>query len=67
MKKKEEISKNNKKIWEEFVKNPKDMAKLITALRSVGQEDAAKVLSEEILSAHLLKRFAEGRVDGEAS
>ena len=47
--------------------NPEDMAKLITALRSVGQEDAAKMLSEEILSAHLLKRFAEGRVDGKAS
>ena len=47
--------------------NPEDMAKLVTALRSVGQEEAAKALSEEILCAHLLSRFAEGRLDGKAS
>ena len=47
--------------------NPEDMSKLVTALRSVGQEDAAKALSEEILCAHLLSRFAEGHVDGKAS
>ena len=47
--------------------NPKDMAKLVTALRSIGQEDVAKALSKEILRAHLLSRFAVGRVDGTAS
>ncbi|MDA0845057.1 MAG: hypothetical protein O3C44_03885 [Proteobacteria bacterium] len=47
--------------------NPKDMAKLVTALRSIGQEDVAKELSKEILRAHLLSRFAVGRVDGTAS
>ena len=47
--------------------NPEDMAKLVAALRSVGQEDAAKALSEEILCAHLLSRFAGGRQDGKAS
>ena len=47
--------------------NPKDMAKLVTALRSIGQEDVAKALSKEILRAHLLSRFAVGLVDGTAS
>ena len=47
--------------------NPEDMAKLVTALRSVGQEDAAKALGEEILCAHLLSRFAGGRQDGKSS
>ena len=47
--------------------NPEDMAKVVTALRSVGQEDAAKALSEEILCAHLLSRFAGGRQDDKSS
>jgi hypothetical protein len=47
--------------------NPKDMAKLVIALRSIGQEDVAKALSKEILRAHLLSRFAVGLVDGTAS
>ena len=47
--------------------NPEDMSKLVTALRSIGQEDVAKVLSKEILCAHLLSSFARGRVDGKAS
>lgn len=47
--------------------NPEDLAKLVTALRNIGQEDVAKALSKEILRAHLLIRFAEGVVDGTAS
>ena len=47
--------------------NPEDLAKLVTALRSIGQEDVAKALSNEILRAHLLSRFASGIVDGTAS
>ena len=46
--------------------NPEDLAKLVTALRSIGQEDVAKELSNEILRAHLLIRFASGIVDGTA-
>ena len=47
--------------------NPEDLAKLIIALRNIGQEDVAKALSKEILRAHLLIRFAKGIVDGSAS
>jgi hypothetical protein len=47
--------------------NPEDLAKLVTALRNIGQEDVAKALSKEILRAHLLIRFAAGIVDGTAS
>jgi hypothetical protein len=47
--------------------NPEDLAKLVTALRNIGQEDVAKALSKEILRAHLLIRFAAGVVDGTAS
>ena len=47
--------------------NPEDLAKLVTALRNLGQEDVAKALSKEILRAHLLIRFAAGIVDGTAS
>nr|ADI19021.1 hypothetical protein [uncultured alpha proteobacterium HF0070_05I22] len=47
--------------------NPEDLAKLITALRNIGQEDVAKALGEEVLSAHLLIRFNAGIVDGTAS
>ena len=47
--------------------NPEDLAKLITALRNIGQEDVAKALGEEVLSAHLLVRFNAGIVDGTAS
>ena len=47
--------------------NPEDLAKLVTALRSIGQEDVAKALGNEILRAHLLIRFAAGIVDGRAS
>ncbi len=47
--------------------NPEDLAKLVTALRNIGQEDVAKALSKEILRAHLLIRFATGIVDGSAS
>jgi hypothetical protein len=47
--------------------NPEDLAKLVTALRSIGQEETAKALSEEILRAHLLSRFAGDRVNGKAS
>ena len=47
--------------------NPEDLAKLVTALRSIGQEETAKALSEEILRAHLLSHFAGDRVDGKAS
>ena len=43
--------------------NPEDLAKLVTALRSIGQEDVSKDLSKEILRAHLLSRFAKGIVD----
>ena len=47
--------------------NPEDLAKLVTALRNIGQEDVAKALSKEILRAHLLIRFAAGILDGTAS
>ena len=47
--------------------NPEDIAKLVTALCNIGQEDVAEALSKEVLSAHLLSRFAAGRVDGKAS
>ena len=47
--------------------NPEDLAKLVTALRSIGQEETAKALSEEILRAHLLSRFVGDRVNGRAS
>jgi hypothetical protein len=47
--------------------NPEDLAKLVTALRNIGQEDVAKALSKEILRAHLLIQFAAGIVDGTAS
>ena len=47
--------------------NPEDVAKLVTALRKIGQEDVAKALSKEILRAHLLLRFAAGILDGTAS
>ena len=47
--------------------NPEDVAKLVIALRNIGQEDVAKALSKEILRAHLLLRFAEGILDGTAS
>ena len=47
--------------------NPKDLAKLVIALRNIGQEDVAKALSKEILRAHLLVRFAAGVVNGTAS
>ena len=47
--------------------NPEDLAKLVTALRNIGQEDVAKALSKEILRAHLLIRFAAGVVDDTAS
>ena len=47
--------------------NPEDLAKLVTALRNIGQEDVAKTLSKEILRAHLLIRFAAGILDGTAS
>ena len=40
--------------------NPEDIAKLVTALRVIGQEHVAKELSKEILRAHLLIRFAAG-------
>lgn len=47
--------------------NTEDLAKLVTALRNIGQEDVAKALSKEVLRAHLLIRFAAGIVDGTAS
>ena len=47
--------------------NPEDLAKLVTALRNIGQEDVAKALSREILRAHLLIRYTSGTVDGTAS
>ena len=47
--------------------NPEDLAKLVSALRNIGQEDVAKALSKEILRAHLLIRFASGILDGTAS
>ena len=47
--------------------DPEDVAKLVTALRSIGQEDVAKALSKEVLCAHLLSRFALGSMDGRAS
>ena len=47
--------------------NPEDIAKLVTALRIIGQEHVAKELSNEILRAHLLTRFAAGIVDDTAS
>ena len=47
--------------------NPEDLAKVVAALRLIGQEDVAKALTKEILRAHLLNRFAAGIVDGTAS
>lgn len=47
--------------------NPKDLSEVITALRSVGQDQVAKALAAEILRAHLLNRFATGTVDGTPS
>ena len=47
--------------------NPEDIAKLVTALRVIGQEHVAKELSKEILRAHLLIRFAAGIADDTAS
>ena len=47
--------------------NTEDLAKLVTALRNIGQEDVAKALSKEVLRAHLLIRFAADIVDGTAS
>ena len=47
--------------------NPEDLAKLVTALRNIGQEDGAKALCKEIFRAHLLVRFALRVVDGMAS
>ena len=47
--------------------NPEDLAKVVAALRLIGQEDVAKALTKEILRAHLLNRFAAGILDGTAS
>jgi hypothetical protein len=43
------------------------LSEVITALRSVGQDQVAKALAAEILRAHLLNRFATGTVDGTPS
>jgi hypothetical protein len=47
--------------------NPNDLAHVITALRTIGQDDVAQAMTEEILRAHLLDRFAAGMTDGTAS
>ena len=47
--------------------NPNDLAHVITALRTIGQDDVAQAMTREILRAHLLDRFAAGMTDGTAS
>ena len=47
--------------------NPNDLAQVITALRTIGQDDVAQAMTREILRAHLLDRFAAGMMDGTAS
>jgi hypothetical protein len=47
--------------------NPSDLAQVITALRTIGQDDVAQATTKEILRAHLLDRFAAGMTDGTAS
>jgi len=46
---------------------PDDLADVVAALRTIGQDEAAKALTMEILRAHLLGRFAAGMTDGTAS
>jgi hypothetical protein len=47
--------------------NPQDLAQVITALRTIGQDEAAKLLAKEILRAHLLNHFAIGILDDTSS
>ena len=47
--------------------NPNDLAHVITALRTIGQDDVARSMADEILRAHLLGRFAAGMTGGTAS
>ena len=43
--------------------NPKDLAQVITALRTIGQDEVAKSLAKEVLRAHLLSRFIKSSVN----
>jgi hypothetical protein len=47
--------------------NPLDLSQVIAALRTIGQDEVAKALAEEVLRAHLLNRFATGSADGKSS